>query len=48
MSTLFNTTKIVHPQLILGETNGIMKLNGNKYDWSFKLYRTMMGNFWIK
>jgi ribonucleoside-diphosphate reductase beta chain len=34
-------------KLINGETNGIMMLSENKYDWSYKLYKHMMGNFWI-
>lgn len=33
--------------LIGGKTNNLMILSDNKYSWSFKLYKTMMGNFWI-
>jgi ribonucleoside-diphosphate reductase beta chain len=34
-------------RLIGGETTNMMILSQNKYDWSFKMYRHMMGNFWI-
>jgi ribonucleoside-diphosphate reductase beta chain len=46
---LFNPREITldSRRLIGGETNGIMMLSNNKYDWTFKLYRHMMGNFWI-
>jgi ribonucleoside-diphosphate reductase beta chain len=47
---LFNPTANIsldQRKLINGETNGIMMLSNNKYDWSFKLYKHMMGNFWI-
>ena len=30
-----------------GETTNLMNLTNLKYDWAMKLYRTMMGNFWI-
>jgi len=33
--------------LIGGKTNNLMILSDNKYNWSFRLYKTMMGNFWI-
>jgi ribonucleoside-diphosphate reductase beta chain len=33
--------------LIGGKTNNLMILSDNKFKWSFKLYKTMMGNFWI-
>jgi ribonucleoside-diphosphate reductase beta chain len=33
--------------LVGGKTNNLMILSDNKYKWSFKLYKTMMGNFWI-
>jgi ribonucleoside-diphosphate reductase beta chain len=47
---LFNPSAKIENEkrkLINGETNGIMMLSNNKYDWSFKLYKHMMGNFWI-
>lgn len=34
-------------RLIGGETTNLMELSDNKYDWTFKLYRAMMQNFWI-
>lgn len=33
--------------LIGGKTNNLMILSDNKYNWSFRLYKTMMSNFWI-
>jgi len=33
--------------LIGGDTTGMMVLTNNKYNWSMKLYRAMMGNFWV-
>jgi ribonucleotide reductase beta subunit family protein with ferritin-like domain len=47
MSKLFNPIKEQERSIIRGETSGMMILSDNKYDWSFKLYRLMMGNFWI-
>jgi ribonucleoside-diphosphate reductase beta chain len=36
------------PKMLIGaDTNNIMMLSSNKYDWSFKMYKTMMQNFWI-
>lgn len=32
--------------LIGGETTNLMILSNNKYKWSYKMYETMMGNFW--
>jgi ribonucleoside-diphosphate reductase beta chain len=56
MSDILQPKKLFNPsasrdldvrKLIGGETNNLMMLSSNKYDWSFKLYRTMMGHFWI-
>ena len=33
--------------LIGADTNNMMILSENKYDWSYKMYKTMMQNFWI-
>lgn len=33
--------------LIGADTNNMMILSDNKYDWSFKMYKVMMQNFWI-
>lgn len=42
-----NVSNYVTRSMIGGETNNMMVLNNNKYQWSFKIYRTLMGNFWI-
>lgn len=34
-------------ELIGGATTGIANLNENKYTWTSKLYRVLLGNFWI-
>ncbi|WJJ55318.1 ribonucleoside-diphosphate reductase subunit beta [Dabrowskivirus KKP3916] len=34
-------------RLIGGETTNLMMLSDNKYDWSYKLYKAMMANFWV-
>ena len=34
-------------ELINGNSVGIANLNENKFTWSSKLYRVMVGNFWI-
>lgn len=34
-------------RLIGGESTNLMELSDNKYNWTFKLYRAMMNNFWI-
>lgn len=34
-------------RLIGGETTNLMLLSDNKYNWSYKLYKVMMGNFWL-
>lgn len=56
MSDILQPKKLFNPsastdldvrRLIGGETNNLMMLSSNKYNWSFNLYRTMMGNFWI-
>jgi ribonucleoside-diphosphate reductase beta chain len=56
MSDILQPKKLFNPsanqslevrKLIGGETNNLMMLSANKYPWSFKIYRHMMGNFWI-
>lgn len=47
---LFNPeadTSFSNRKMIGGESTNLMLLSNNKYNWSFKLYKTMMGNFWI-
>lgn len=44
---LFNPEAIIKRGLIGGETTNIMVLSDNRYNWSNKLYKAMMGNFWI-
>ena len=34
-------------RLINGDTTNLREWNRIKYDWAMKLYRTMIGNFWI-
>ncbi|SFJ68631.1 ribonucleotide-diphosphate reductase subunit beta [Thermoflavimicrobium dichotomicum] len=34
-------------RLINGNTTNLREWNRIKYDWAFKLYRTMLNNFWI-
>jgi ribonucleoside-diphosphate reductase beta chain len=34
-------------RLIGGETTNLMELSDNKYDWTYKLYKAMMQNFWV-
>lgn len=34
-------------RMIGGNTTNLIELNNVKYDWAYKLYRTMMNNFWI-
>ncbi len=47
---LFNpegTDDLIDRRLIEGSTTNLFNLNNVKYDWSSKLYRAMMENFWI-
>lgn len=45
---LFNPTADESVRSMIGaETTNMMILSDNKYKWSSKIYRHMMGNFWI-
>lgn len=56
MSDILKPKKLFNPDahlsfenrnLIGTDTTNIMILSKNKYEWSMRLYRHMMGNFWI-
>jgi ribonucleoside-diphosphate reductase beta chain len=56
MSDILQPKKLFNPdasqsfsdrKLIGAETTNMMILSKNKYSWSMKIYRHMMGNFWI-
>ncbi|QSO48822.1 ribonucleotide-diphosphate reductase subunit beta [Alicyclobacillus mengziensis] len=34
-------------RIIGGNTTNLIELNNVKYDWAYRMYRAMMGNFWI-
>lgn len=46
---LFNPNADTSGQALLigGQTTGMMILTDNKYNWSMKMYKAMMGNFWV-
>ncbi|WAH36264.1 ribonucleotide-diphosphate reductase subunit beta [Alicyclobacillus dauci] len=34
-------------RIIGGNTTNLLELNNVKYEWAYRMYRAMMGNFWI-